>query len=255
MRKSLFILLFLFCLPLFADTLGPTSELYAVKWQNSGIAVIQGNSVVRSWATSANSEIAIAVTDKVRTLGHYLGNTGAEYALNGTFTGTNYTASDYYHHDGATDGLYNYAILYSSGNVYRYSLNWTNPEYLFNAGSYALGITYDPTNSSLWIGSWSYGNIKNFNLTGGVLSEFSVSSRTNYVGGLAMDYADGTLWFSEGASGTFSQYTRTGTYLGSKTYSISGIYGAEFSVVSPEPSTIALMGILLGILLFQKRKI
>ncbi|NUM35603.1 MAG: PEP-CTERM sorting domain-containing protein [Candidatus Brocadiae bacterium] len=253
MKNFLFIILFLLCITIFADTLGPTSEMYVVKWQNAGIAVIQGSNIVRSWSTGANGEIAIAVTsDRVRTIGHTTSYIGAEYTLQGTFTGTQYTTLHTYHHDGTSDGQYNYGIVWNTGNVYRYGLNWQNPEYLFNAGSNALGITYDTSNNSLWVSSWGYGTVSNFSMTGSLLSSFTARTASNSA--LAMDYADGTLWMSESASGTFSQYTKAGTYLGSKTYAVTNMWGAEFSVAVPEPSTGILVSLILALAAFLKKK-
>lgn len=224
----------------FADTLGPTSELYVTVWANAGIAVLQGNSIVRSWATSGTNEIAIAVTDKVRTMGHTSGSIGAEYTLSGSFTGNRYTSGQTYFHDGASDGQYNYAVIWNTGNIYRYGLDWQNPQYLFNAGADGLGITYDPTNNSLWLSSWGNGTVKNFSLAGNLLSSFT--TRDSHNTALAMDYADGTLWMRENSTGYMAQYTRTGTFLGAKSYSVGGaIWGAEFSVtVVPEPGSLFL---------------
>jgi len=232
---------------------GPKSELYVTLWQNAGIAVVQGNTIVRSWANSGNLEIAISVTDKVRTLGHYSSGTGAEYTLDGTFTGTTFGTTTSYFHDGASDGQYSYAILWNTGNLYRYNTNWTNPQYMFNVGAQSVGITYDPTNDSFWVSNWGDGSVKNFSRSGALLSSFSTGY--GYLSGLAMDYADGTLWMSPSAGSTLVQYSRTGTQLSSVTYNFAGgVYGAEFAFAVPEPSTIALLMLAIGLLGLWKKK-
>jgi len=62
--------------------------------------------------------------------------------------------------DGTTDGTYNYTIGYElgpSGNVgvWRTDRTWSGEQYLFalplTSTEKAYGITYDPTNNSLWV--------------------------------------------------------------------------------------------------------
>ncbi len=241
-------LLVLACFP-YAETLGPTSKMYFTLWDNVGLGILQGSNVIKTWAPSAYREIAISVTDKIHTTGHLTGTSGAEYTLSGTFTGTTYSISNVLgHHDGATDGQYNYAISWTTGSLYRYNMNWQNPEYLFNVGSDALTITYDPTNDSFWITTWGTGKVKNYSRAGGLLSSFS--TRATHNAGLALDYADGTLWMSEHATSTLVQYTKAGVFLGEKTYSslTGGVWGAEFAYGVPEPSTVLLFALFLGIL-------
>ena len=243
MEKKVFLLILLVFTSLVMA--GPISELYVIQWQNAGIAVIQGNSIVRSWATAASGEIAIAVTDKVRTAGHYNGYNGAEYTLNGTFTGTTFNSTNYNgtFHDGTTDGQYNYATSWSNGQIWRYDLNWANGQMLFDTDKPLLGITYDPTNDSFWSTGWGDGMVYNYNRSGQLLRSFATNDGNAYHVSLALDHADGTLWMSQSyETKTFIQFSKTGTYLSSATYSgLSGYtWGAEFSLNVPEPGTVVL---------------
>jgi len=230
---------------------GPKSELYLTFWSNQGLGVVQGTSIVRSWASSGSGEISIAVLDnQVKTYAHMKGNIGAAYSTSGTFLGTTYNStldprSSFEEHDGTTDGTYFYSVNYANGGVYRYNLSWQNPQLLFQTNQYELGITYDPTNNSLWIGGWGSGTIRNYSMTGVLLSSFTVSDA--YVGALALDHADGTLWMAAtGSNTTLKQYSKQGTFLSSANYSFPGaVYGAEFAYVVPEPASFCLLALAL----------
>lgn len=228
---------------------GPLSQLYVTNWHNGGIAVIQGNQIIRSWGTAGSGEISIAVTDTVKTFGYnYPSYTvGAQYTLSGTYTGTQYVKGNNgatYTHDGTTNGIYNFTVDYSSGGVYRYDSNWTNPYLMFTTGSSTeLSITYDPTNNSFWVGHWGNGTIRNFSYTGSLLS--TISTPYAHIGALALDHADGTLWFTNAGGNTFYQYSKSGTQLSSVAISgLSGsVYGAEFAYSVPEPASLFFLGI------------
>jgi hypothetical protein len=189
-------------------------------------------------------QLPIAVTGTVRTLGAALGEIGAEYTLTGTLTGPTYSnpipRANIFFGDGATDGvLHNYSWDFGFGEAYQFDLDWSHPVKLFALGfsptrTY-LGITYDPSNDSLWISSYfGTGIVENRAKDGTLLSSFTVAHGGNVA--LALDPADNTLWLRhDGIPGhdplVFEQYSKGGTLLGTQAYpSIDGdrILGGEF---------------------------
>jgi hypothetical protein len=206
---------------------GPISPLYATAPGLANIYVLQGSSVTNMWTKQDPGESPIAVMDTIRTSSQ-TGAPGAEYTLSGNFTGKTYPGY-WEHYDGTTDGNYNYSVDYY-GNVYRYTRNWTipgitsnpnypNPDILFQTSwkTYSTGITYDPSNNSLWFSAYAGSTIENRSMTGTLLSSFilkdefgnNLSSPTF----LAMDYADGTLWTASRIGNALYQYSRTGYLL------------------------------------------
>ena len=146
--------------------------------------------------------------------------------------------------DSTTDGMFNYAATSLTGGekgIVQLDLDWQNPVMLFlfpdRVAIAALGITYDPTNDSFWTsqlaGNTNFNfNVQNWTRDGTLLSEFT--PRFTPGGGLALDYADGTLWLRDrtiDAISTFDQYSKTGQLLQTITYStqFGNTLGAEFS--------------------------
>jgi len=230
--------------------------LFLTDGDNSTNVAITGTTVTTfAQATNtdtggAGDEYAIAVPSTIRTLGN--GNqggsgtqefSGSEYQLDGTPTGVTYayplsTGGDFY--DGGTDGVNNFSVDYSTGNVYDFGLDWSNPGYLFTTQSGDLGITYDPVNQSLWISGYAGTDVSDYSLTGTLLSSFTAAAP---VFGLAMDYTDDTLWAD--GQGTLYQYSRTGAELSTFDDGLTlNTLGAEFQFPSatPEPGT-AFLGI------------
>lgn len=246
--------------PLAAEA-GPISVLYLTT--SSQIAAVQGGSLVYSQPILVPFEWAIAVGDTVRTASYWPTYPGAEIAGNeyalglGAPTGTMSVPTVVNVSDGATDGQYNYGAAYNT--VYRFGTDWSGGEALFSiGGSYDpnnwVGITYDPFTSSLWVLQWqdvtgSGTTVAQFSLSGALLSSFTTG--LTQTRGLAMDYADGTLWLSN--EQMWFQFGTDGTWLGSQAYPGDrglplygpAIYGAEFAFtppqVVPEPGTLALL--------------
>lgn len=249
---------------------GPISTLYLTT--SSRIAAVQGSSLVYSQPHLVNYEWAITVRDTVRTASYWPGlyGPGNEYALAlGAPTGSVSTPTIVNLADGATDGQYNYATAYNT--VYRFGTDWSGGEALFSiVGTYSpnnwTGITYDPFTNSLWVMQWqdvtgAGTTVAQFSLAGMLLSSFTTGMTQTT--GLAMDYADGTLWLSN--EQMWFQFSTAGALLGSQAYDGDrglplygvGIRGAEFASLSwtvPEAGTLGLLGFGLAGLLMNRRR-
>jgi hypothetical protein len=263
MKKILTCLAVLVVLALSAAThAGPISKYYVTTGSQRTIHVIQGSSVVNSWSTQSY-EYPIAVLDGlVRTTApRDDGNTGSEYTTDGAFTGTIYSRPGAIgtFWDSTTDGTYNYGYDFADGGMYRMDLDWQNPTLLFAGPAEGhLGVTYDPTNTSLWVADWEGQAIMNCDMAGNTLSSFDTG--VTKMAGLALDHADGTLWFGtkrdlEEGTRTLYQYSKTGDLLSTDTYALladQNYLGGEFEFI-PEPSSfiLAFMG-LLGLLSFVR---
>ena len=266
-----------------ASASGPVSPYYLTAGFDSGggrIFGIQGSNVIfnaSQVATPIYSESPIAVNSTIRTAAYYNGGfpyRGGEYTLTGTPTGTTYPTTaglNGFFFDGTTDGTYNYAWEVNSGTAYRFDLTWANPSVLFTLGvgdGHREGITYDPSNNSLWIAGENGpigSTIENRSLSGALISSFAISPGYS---ALALDPADGTLWLTDttGPSPTLDleQYSRDGAFLSSlslssllvpNTSSAYTVHGGEFAftgTVVPEPST-AIFGAIGFAALFRRR--
>ncbi len=225
---------------------GPTGQYVLTAGDQKTDWVVQGAGVAATWATT-NSEYPLIVLGTVRATGAGPGGVGGGYTLTGTPTGATYTnglGSEMW--DGATDGSNIYVINWNTGNVTRLDLTWSNPQVLFSpggAGNY-LGITYDPTNNSLWVAGWTTGTVANYSLTGTLLSSFTVPYTALTC--LAMDYNDNTLWFgSQNTKGTFYQYSRTGTALSTQAYpalASQNTLGGEFPYQASPAENVPALG-------------
>jgi len=287
------VLLYLACLllvisvsPVFA---GPVGLYYLTGPSNpnhSAITVVQGNSVVGSWLSHEKYEFAIAVGQDVRTAGFQLSGVGnpkgSIYGLTGNYvTGTNFTSSPtgpWEFLDSTTDGTYNYLVYQDTnpinpdtganpnpyiGNVYRTDRNYGNMEYMFtiDGGGFG-GITYDPTNNSLWVsgyqGTPNATKVRDYDLTShhNLLSEFDTGHTWNMA--LALDPITQTLWLLNGAGGAWNspqpleQWSKNGELLSME--SVTGVameFGGE--IIGPEPASFGLIGA--GVLaIFLKRR-
>jgi PEP-CTERM motif len=241
---------------------GPTSSYYMTT--GTKVDVVLGNSLVNNWATNQGSEFPIAVQNGlVSTSGSQSPSLGSLYNTAGTFQGTNFaypgTISQFF--DGTTDGTSNYGVDFTNGKVYRMGLNWSAPTLLFTVGTgvsgVAMGITYDSSDNSLWISGFTAGpnngaHITHFDLLGNVLGGFDtvVASMT----GLALDPADGTLWFGtqtdlSNAQRQLFQYSTNGTRMDGGVVFINGLTGDNFlggefeftATAIPEPSSLLLL--------------
>ena len=250
----------LLALGLAAETqAGMISRLYVSS--GNGIHVLQGSSILNSWSAPGGSENPIAVNTTVRTMGSVsFAATGREYTLSGTQTGTTYTHTfgGAQFNDGTTDGTYIYAVDFNTGIVRRFDSNWANPVSLFDAGGVSefLGITYDTSNNSLWLSGWNNNFVRNFSMTGSLLSSFSTGHTQNAA--LALDPADGTLWLrNRTVANRFEQYSKTGTLLNIQDYPGllgASTLGAEFAVPEPASLSLTLVGLtVLGLATLRKK--
>lgn len=260
-------------------TAGPISPMYTTTGIGGPIYVVQGSAVVNSWAKHSRAETALAISGGfVRTAGSgdsagsYL---GSQYTLGGTFTGIKLA------HcggcvDSTTDGAWNYAGSRSGyGEVLRANLDWSNVDTLFAIGweNYVSGITYDPTNHSLWIirGRGIELWLENRAMDGTLLSGFPLTAMYQgaYIayGALAMDYADHTLWLASqigySAYLTLLQYSRSGQLLGLQSFpDVYFLAGGHMESplpmgpgpVIPEPSTALLAAAGLAAVAFLRRR-
>lgn len=227
-----------------ASLAGPVSPLYLTAGQENTLFVVQDTNVIRSWSIP-NNEYAIAVMGKVQTTIGASGFIGSEYTLDGDFTGVSSTfpnlpGTSVY--DGASDGIHIYAWDYNQNRVIRFDSNWSNPLPMFAIGGSVgdfLGITYDASNNSLWISGWNKSEIRDYSLTGQLLSSFTVSH--NEISALALDPATGTLWTANrNVWGLFEEYSRSGTLLSVQYYpELSGmnVLGGEFNMISQADTT------------------
>ncbi|MFO1330430.1 MAG: PEP-CTERM sorting domain-containing protein [Rubrivivax sp.] len=242
---------------------GPLSKMYLSYTgiaSYAGIGMVQGNSVssFASAYTVGGLEIPIAVDGDVRTTGFLgAGSLGGQYSLSGTPTGVSYANPGFEAYDGTTDGSYNYVVDYQNGNVIRTDRDFQNPVTLFNVGGGHLGITYDPSTNSLWISGWNdTSDVTNYSMSGAVLSSFSTGF--NFIGALALDHADNSLWLvdNSGATNELKQYSKSGSLLGSGPdvgYTLGGEFDLAGARSVPEPSTwLMLSGSLL--LLARRRR-
>jgi len=247
-----------------SQTTVPTSVLYLTNGDLHRLTIITGSSYVQAaQGQSSFREYPIAVGQQIVTSGSTFNEQpGGVYALNGTFqqaAGSWALNSGQTFWDGTTDGLFNYAVDYSNGGVYRFGTDWSGGTLLFNYGASGdyLGITYDATDKTLWLSGWNSNTVAHVSMTGTLLGSFTAGVFSGSLAALALDPADSTLWMgSQGQSGILAQYSKTGVLLGTHTYGFTdNILGGEFAFVSiPEPGVVELLGLGLALLLATRAR-
>ena len=241
-----------------AGAVAQTSPLYL----GTGVDIrgVQGGAPLVDFPTITSSQFALAVLGStIKTTGRDGAGQGDNYDLFGNHLGLNSAPSLRGTLDAASDGTNIYSVDLRTGDVLKYDSNFGSETVIFNPGvSGGIGITYDSTNNSLWIGEWTGTNVFNFDLTGSLLSSFSTGHMQNTA--LALDPADGTLWMPAGGdrfSGIFEQRTKTGTLLQSLQLGVNGRnhHGAEFGPVAiPMPTATVLAVAGLGLIGLRRRR-
>ena len=123
---------------------GPQSALYLTEIDldsESLIVRVQGSEFDSAIANNT-SESPLAVNGHVRTapsLAHGQGDesVGGKYTLGLAFTGRTFvhnTPEGGRLLDATTDGTHIYAIGFNTGAVFRYNLDWSEPEFMFDIG-------------------------------------------------------------------------------------------------------------------------
>lgn len=268
------------------DAQNPVGIIYAIKDHATGSTNMKDQANQSEWPIAVNGQ-------EVHTTG--FGNTfnGSSYtgvaALTLTPTAAVYPGStDAWMTDGTTDGTHNYGVTYGiaggteGAKVFQFNTGWGEKQLLFDIPdniqvqgdkNYWNGITYDPTNNSLWMSNLGQNVVANFDLTGNLIANslFNTAADTSMYA-LAMD-VDHTLWMtgnpSSGGSFSLYHYQTSGTFIGSflSNPALISPLGGEIGLACapgaccatptnpcPEPGTLGLFGIgLLGLIARKRR--
>lgn len=214
---------------------GPVSEYYLVSGDQDQIDVVQGLNIINTWAMAYGFEYAVAVDSTVRTLAAN-GGLGGEYSLAGVPTGNTYPWPGFTTWDSTTDGEHNYLVSWGGNEVYVTNADYSAPSVMYSLPANDwLGITYDPTNNSLWLAAHSGGDVINVDMGGNILSAFNTGLGNQAA--LALDHADGSLWLVEWTqNGDFYQFDKSGNLLSTAHYAgLVGVnpLGGEFAIPGP----------------------
>jgi hypothetical protein len=225
-----------------ALALAQTSELYLTTYGDTQAYVVQEGEVIRTFSRAApNDGPALVVQDTIKMFGQANGGVGRQYALDGTPLAGQYPNlgfTDCY--DGATDGTRNWTISHNDfGNNFAVLIgdgDWAEMDGSFVPERRSSGITYDPSDDTLWISNNVGGSdrVQHYSITGQLLGEFAVPLQSGGGYGIALDYADDTLWITGafGTAGHLYQYSKAGQLLADVTPSglVGNVLGAEFAM-------------------------
>jgi hypothetical protein len=214
------------------------SELFLTSYQDTTTYVVQGGYIVRQFQrTQGDDGPALVVQDTVKCYGQQGGAIGHEYSYAGAMLSGQYTNPSFAScYDGASDGVRNWTVKVSGSTctVLVGDADWGNMQTAFTPINRCCGITYDPTDGTLWLTKHFGGadKVRHYTATGTLLGEFSVTLQNGGGWGIALDPFDQTLWIP-GAYGTqarLDQYTKGGVLL--QSISVPGVttetFGAEF---------------------------
>ena len=221
------------------SALAQQSDLYLTDFETPTTWVVRGGQIVRQFDRSAASgqDTGCTVGTTLRCVGTFAGDTGREYALNGTPLAATYPNAEWdSFYDGASDGTRNWSIAHNDSEsgypLVEGDASWQNLQVRAVPARQSSGVTWDASTGSLWITNNIGGSdrVQRIDLAGNVLFEVpAVHDGGGY--GIAWDPADDTLWIPGAFStaGTLFQYSKTGTLL--QTVTIAGlgnVVGAEF---------------------------
>ena len=215
---------------------GPQSRYFVASGQDQKVVRLQGRDYIEEVNAAGLDEYALYALGRINTAGHVMGSGGARYKQGLQHDGTNYTNEvSPAIYDATTDGCYLYTVRFGTGEVVRANLDWTNPETLFSldpAQDY-IGITYDPSNHSLWVSMWDEQFIGNYDMQGNEIDSFTPGDAA--ITCLALDHATGLLWMgSQHDKGVFKGYTKVGGLAGSYDYGFNyNTLGGEFDLGAP----------------------
>jgi len=223
------------------------SELYLTAHGSTETFVVQNGQIVRQFQrTSTVDGPALVVGQTVKLYGQVAGAVGREYDLNGGLLAGAYVNAGFVDcYDGATDGARNWTISHNDFSNNFAALvagaNWGSAQVAFVPARRSSGITYDPTDDTLWVTNNVGGSdrVQHYATGGALLGEFPVGLQSGGGYGLALDYADQTLWIpgAFGTVGQLHQYSKAGALL--QLVHVPGlavnVVGAEFRFGAPPP--------------------
>ena len=200
----------------------PHSRLYVTLSHSNEIVRIDGDDTLVAQMHGFSLEAPLAVDGRIRTVSLEDGREGAQYDLDLNAGDRVFAHSivDEEILDATTDGTFIYAVSVTSGDVIRFKPDWTRPEVLFTlSGASYGGITYDPSNHTLWIAEFG-DRIGNYDMQGNLLSQFDLDHISDLlISFLALDHADGSLWFGDfSRPRTVLGYTKAGEHRGGAEY-------------------------------------
>ena len=222
-----------------------TSELVLTSYNSTATYVVKNGQIVRQFSRTATTDgPALVAQSTLKMFGQGGGNVGSEYDVNGVLLGGQYPTTRFVDcYDGATNGTNNWTISHNDfGNNFAVLVgdaNWGNMQVAFVPQRRSSGITYDPTDTTLWIANNVGGcdRVQHYTLTGTLLGEFTVGLQSGGGYGIALDLADQTLWIpgAFGTQGRIDQYSKQGVLL--QTVQVPGMntdtLGAEFIGSAP----------------------
>ncbi|MBL1217343.1 MAG: hypothetical protein D8M59_07585 [Planctomycetes bacterium] len=192
------------------------------------------------WATDSGHEQIIYVDgDFIRQASFFADgfDDGAEYDLAGNPTGTLYHFDNNGQmvFDAGFDGTNVYTVDFATqGEVWVWDKDYTNGRFLFRADHEnhpVYGITWDGNNQTLWTCGWGDGRVRQWDMSGELVSEFSVGF-DSALAALAWDPAGDTLWLNNTSINENQQYDKAGNLL--MTYQCGAYSGGEISLPSPD---------------------
>ncbi|HBS29125.1 MAG TPA: hypothetical protein DEB06_06660 [Phycisphaerales bacterium] len=276
-----------------SGALGQTGRYYITDEDQpvGSVWTVQGGNIVNQWFTSTGARhgaIAVGPSD-VRTLPEANGGgppvIGDRHTLGGAFLGP---LPGFFPApvgagriiDGAFDGRNTYVvsgfdIFGGTGEVWAFGPDFDGPgAFMFRAGINDQGITYDTRTNTIWTSEYNFtsgsvGFVKQWSLTGSLMSQFPVirpfaaglvESERNTA--LAYDPSDDTLWLNAhventltGTTGELWQFDRFGNFLQAidPTPNSNVLYwGGEFNI--PAPSGVAALTVAAVGLVLRRRR-